>query len=170
MNSPVITQHLGLTAPGIVFENIIKALSQQFSVTVITYHNNLHSQEFASRSLDIIELEEPISLNVKWTYHLNRLWYKFFNISWTNKVAKTCFSLKNRRYDLAYALCSMHNTIPLSVAKKINLSYHILVAAYFVDAIPTPLWWSTSRSTNGIKKLKEIYQGFMLFRFSEYCR
>lgn len=157
MNLLVITQHLGLSAPGIVFENIIKALTQYFNVTVITYHNNLHRPESASQCFNIIEHKEPIFCNVKWTYHLNHIWYRLFHISWSDKVAKHRFSLGNSNFDLVLALCSMHNTIPLTVSKKIHLRYNIPIAAYFVDAIPTPIWWTKSKSIRGMKRYLKSY-------------
>jgi len=157
MNILVITQHLGLTAPGIVFENIINGLSKLLNVTVITYHNNTHNQEPTRQLYDIIELEEPIFINIRWTYYLNRLWYQIFNISWTDMVAKSQFSMKKQQYDLVFALCSMGNTIPLSVSKKINSRYGIPIAAYFVDAIPTPVWWTKRKITNGVKRYLKSY-------------
>ena len=99
----VITQHIGKTAPGRVFETMIRELSHLADVSVITYNYNPHKPDALKAVTKLTVLKEPVFINPRLNYHANRLMLACFGISYTDFVAKTTFREKVEDFD--YILC-----------------------------------------------------------------
>lgn len=136
----IITQHIGKTAPGIVFEALIEDLQKKVNLEIWTLN------DYSRILIDspITEIKEPVIISKRITTYINNLFYCLFGISWIDWFIKIKIPKSRPNVDIILALCSCHNTASLSIAQTLSKKYNIPIAAYFVDAIPTPSWWDVS--------------------------
>lgn len=157
MNILIITQHIGKTAPGIVFERLISSLSQLAYVSVITFNYNKSEHTDFSKIQKIVKIKEPVFINKRWNYHINTIFLKLFGISFTDYKAKNKKIILDDKYDFILSLCSMHNTAPLALGEKLRNIYSLPLGVYFVDAIPTPIWWTDGKRDIYLEKFLKRY-------------
>ena len=153
----VLTQHIGKTAPGKVFETLIIELAKHASLTVFTCHDNHTSTDFENLDIELHQLKEPTFINSRWTYHLNMLFLYTFGIAWRDWTLTKSVKSVEGKYDMILSLCSMHNCAPLALGVKLKKMLEIPLACYFVDAIPTPLWWKPKFGTQKFGKFVRKY-------------
>lgn len=150
----VITEHIGLTAPGIVFETLLNELAKFADLTIITSNDDSAHITNHKYKFNIIQIKEPRFINARYDVHLNRLATRLFAISLKD------FFLKIKRYNFypedynaILSLCSAHCLAPMAIADRIKGSTNIPLITYLVDACPTPEWWQNkAKDSNGIKK------------------
>lgn len=148
----ILTQHIGKTAPGKVFETLVLELAKHASLTIFTCHDNHVSKEFDKYDIELHQLKEPTFINKRWTYHLNMLFLYLFGIAWRDWTLMRNTKTIDGHYDMIFSLCSMHNCAPLALGAKLKKAFKIPLACYFVDAIPTPQWWKPSFGTHKFGK------------------
>lgn len=148
----ILTQHIGKTAPGKVFETLVLELAKHASLTIFTCHDNHVSKEFDKSDIELHQLKEPTFINKRWTYHLNMLFLYLFGIAWRDWTLMRNTKNIDGHYDMIFSLCSMHNCAPLALGVKLKKTLKIPLACYFVDAIPTPQWWKPGFGTHKFGK------------------
>ena len=143
MNILIITMNVGITAPGIVFEKIIKGLSEQHKVDVLTANyvpktdlskvNNVQKYYFTS-------LRNRYEKLIVSTLSINPL-ITFFARKASKKINY------NSKYDLIFSFVASGQTLPLEIGNTIKKRMKIRHFTYFVDAIPAPVeWWMGQKS------------------------
>lgn len=154
----IIASQVGKTAPGIVFERLIKGLSLHYEIDVITsnYSPNIN--------LDGVKNVSVISLGLGNRYRtLERILTSSFNINiidiiWAYRAKNKCFT----QYELIFSFSSFHNLYSLIAGTKIASKQKIKHFAYFVDAIPAPNGWIPMNSYfNGVKRIINKYLGLV---------
>lgn len=144
----VIAQNIGRTAPGIVFEALIKNLSERTTLDVIcsNYYPSSDLPKIRHKQL----IEEPRLLTPRITAYADRLFNYFFEISWRDwLIGKKKIQLRDK-YDAIIAFGSAGCLSPLQLACKYREQYKTQILAYLVDACPTPYWWSPPFGQSGV--------------------
>lgn len=135
----VVVEDIGRTAPGIVFERLIRELSRRCQVDLIV------SEYCPSLKLDNVS---EISI-VKKKYVHPKLSFLFFSIftldftdfAWCRKILKR---IENKnKYDIVFSLIASSRMTSLIVSHLFKNS-SVKRVVYSVDAIPAPKWWSGS--------------------------
>jgi len=132
----IVTMNVGGTAPGIVFEKIIRGLSEIYEIDILTAE--------CSPEISLPKVNNIIIYDYKFThYNLNRA---FFSILSFNPV-DSYYSRKVRKkihdsYDLIFSFISSGHTLPLQICENLHERTKTKHFTYFVDAIPAPKeWW-----------------------------
>lgn len=133
----IIASQVGKTAPGIVFERLIKGLSLHYEIDVITSNYSPNINLDGLKKVSVI----PLGLGNKYRA-IERILTGFFNINiidiiWSYRAKNRCFT----QYELIFSFSSFHNLYSLIAGSKIASKQKIKHFAYFVDAIPSPNGW-----------------------------
>ena len=147
----ITTMSVGDTAPGFVFEKLIKGLSEIHEVDVLT-------PKYCP-SIKISRINKIIQYSYKETYpRISKLLICFFNIKpydiiKANKAANLCDS----NYDIIFSLVSFNNYTSFIAGGIVAKRLHIKHLVYSVDAIPAPIEWSSKCLNAGTKKFISKY-------------
>lgn len=136
----ILTMNVGRTAPGIVFEKLIRGLSKYHEIDVITVDNQpsevLRAEVCSIKYLNLHPRIKKMLIGV--------FGFNFFDLLWGYKVLKL---LKNRdkQYDVVFSFMSYHHYASLitnQLVFKSNLFKSAKYYVYCVDAVPAPLGWN----------------------------
>lgn len=140
MNVLVIASDLGYTAPGIVYETILKELSKAFNLSVIS---------IKTRNQKYIPAKYLPTAGLKYEhYRVSDASMSFFG----RNLYDYYWLLKQRRlikkeivsdHDVIITLMSNHNYKSLILGCYLSYKYKKKWVIYSVDAVPAPLGWST---------------------------
>lgn len=163
-NILILTEDVGKSAPGIVFERLISEISSRHNVDLLCLKYEPLKMVHQPRNIWIFDGSNRLFkffVNPKVKYRISKYSLKFFG----NDVGTRLISIlmwkffgseikKSNKYDCTISLVSSRHVALLPLAEKIkkkNLS--IKNIAYFVDAIPAPLGWSNDDNEfRGTKK------------------
>ena len=147
----LVTENIGRTAPGIVFEKIINELAIKNDLVVLCINNKPlnqppNSAKIYSNKSKFLE----ILINPKIKNRISKLsliisGYDFgaFILSLVFKKIYDSNKLSIDNFDYIFSLISNHHISPLIFCESVkNHSQSIKNVSYFVDAIPAPLGWS----------------------------
>lgn len=157
----ILTESLGKTAPGIVFERLVGEIAARYDVVVVCLNDHtsggrceIHSESQAGDSGIAV-------LTPKTKARLSKLSLALFGDDWSARLnAMALASVFDRcgksaqSFDYVFSLVSFRHTSPLLLAEKlIRRGTAKKNIAYFVDAIPAPLGWSSdNREFKGLQK------------------
>ena len=145
-----ITEDIGLTAPGIVYERLIEGLSKYHDIDLLTTNYNA---DIKICNNIIIQKYNKIK-NDRINYYIDRMQIGLISTNinyllWSKKAKR----LIKRKYDLIFSFISFSHYLPLIAGVEIAKNESKLFV-YSVDAIPPPKGWLTDTFlTNGIYKL-----------------
>ncbi len=155
-NILVISQNIGRTSPGKVFEQFVECLYKLANVTLLCV-NYWPTKKSNFESIEVIQISNPIFINESLTARLNRLTTKLFNISFRDYLINSYSpKLGVGKFNAIISLCSNNNLSPLIIADKLK-NTDIPLIGYFVDASPVPSWWHPASDNNGVKKFVYKY-------------
>lgn len=148
----IIAGRVGKTAPGIVFERLIKGLAEYHQIDILTSN--------FSPSIDLGSIGEIAIIPLIFTHpRLEETSISFFHkniidIIWANKARK----IIHKNYDLIFSFVSSNNVYSLAAGVKLSSYLKTKHYTYFVDAIPAPNGWiKNDRYFNGLKKIVNSY-------------
>jgi glycosyltransferase involved in cell wall biosynthesis len=139
----VITENVGRTAPGIVFERLIHGLSSFHQIDLLTADYD--------PSVDLSNLSDTIIVR---KYNMHPRVYKFlislFNVNpydyyWSLKALRKLKKRSNQDYDLVFSCTSYHHYASIVTGIKIANDYKSKFVIYAVDAIPAPEGWPENK-------------------------
>lgn len=139
MNVLIITEDVGKTAPGIVFNRLIRGLALSHRVTLVSA--NFHPDS------DIPDIQQKIILPKKNIHsRLSRLFITFlgadpFDISWASRVNNELKMQANTRFDLVFSFLSYSHFGGIIAGYEFSKINNAPFAVYSVDAIPPPPGW-----------------------------
>lgn len=155
----IVTENLGKTAPGIVFERLASELSSRHDADIICLNNKSLIPEC---ELNLIYAADSwlskalLSSRIK--KRISKISLILFKDDWAARLnalfLKNSFRYReNHKYDLCISMISFGHTSPLIFAEYLKkLMPKTINAAYFVDAIPAPIGWSISnKEYHGLK-------------------
>ena len=161
----VISQHIGYTAPGKVFEALLSELCKMALVDVMTCHYKPIKDILGVNK--IIEIKEPTLINERYTVYTDRLFYLCFGIAWRDWMMGMKALQPKEKYDAILALGSSNNLAPLQLGRILHRKIGAPLLVYLVDACPVPKWWNPPISAGGIGRfLKRISKDFSYFASS----
>ena len=135
----IITEDVGKTAPGIVFGRLIKGLSLNNEVTVLTA--NVESD------IDLSEVKKIVK-SAKLEIHprLFRLLISVFGLSpydwfWAVSSTRRLTKQVTHEFDVVLSFLSYGHFAGLIAGHNFSRKHNIKHAVYSVDAIPPPVGW-----------------------------
>lgn len=151
----IITENVGGTAPGRVFERIIQGLSSKHEIDVLT-----------SNQITSIDLK-----NLNNFYHIKKIKlhpyiYKPliaiiginpFDVFYSHKCIKYLEARKNSNYNIIISFFSNHHYTSIITGYKYSKLINCKYAAYSVDAVPAPGWPENKAYYKSVKKLVMKY-------------
>jgi glycosyltransferase involved in cell wall biosynthesis len=152
----IITENIGKTAPGIVFERLLQGLSVDNELSVITanYEPNIDLSKLKN-----VEVIKKSILHPR----LFRLLYALFTICpndwyWVKKAINKLNKIDDNNFVVVLSFASFHHYSGLIAGKMYAKKKRIKHAVYFVDAIPAPGAWSVNKQyDNAVLKLVNKY-------------
>jgi len=133
----IITENVGGTAPGIVFERLIKGISKIHDVDVLT-------SDF-DPSIEKFEINNLITINRQKVHpRIHKFLISIFGISPLDWIwsKKSIFHVRDQKYDLVISLISFHHYSALLLGNIFTKQFKVRFMVYSVDANPAPLGWS----------------------------
>lgn len=135
----IITMHVGKTAPGIVFEKLIKGLSASHEIDLLV-------SDFVP-SVDLSQLANVIILEKKNIHpRISRFFITFlgvdpFDYFWAWKSRKILINSTSKKYDIILSLFSSGNYAAIITGNSLSKKKGIKHAIYSTDAVPAPIGW-----------------------------
>ncbi|MBR5856506.1 MAG: glycosyltransferase [Bacteroidales bacterium] len=143
MNLLCITNQIGQSAPGIVFESVLKELAKEHNVYVISPNVKSDIDE-----MDSVTMLPTVNLpRVNW--RIENLSSLFFGLSAVDYIGakkhiRTFGSSKYPKFDCVLSLVSQQKCYGLVLGKWLSGKLKAKWAVYSVDAIPAPYPWTKS--------------------------
>lgn len=146
----ILTENLGKTAPGIVFERLIREIAARHDVVVVCINDytsggaGANSQYRGGGNLvgGILSPSTKARLSKLSLAIVGDDWSAWLNAITLANVFKHNIA-PEKSFDYIFSLVSFRHTSPLLFAEKlIRRGVAKKSIAYFVDAIPAPLGWS----------------------------
>ena len=135
MNILVLSQDIGKTAPGIVFERLLHGLTQNHDV----------SMDIVACNYDpVLEIKANNVQVVKYPHLHGRLYKGLVAIANTDVIShilKKKIRNIDARYDIILSLVSFHHYFGMIAGSYFKKKLNIKWACYLVDAIPAPGGW-----------------------------
>lgn len=129
----VLSQDIGKSAPGIVYERLLSALTEFCEVDVITCS---YSPSISISPSKVTLINYP-SIH----YRVNKLLFSLFSTDVISFFLRKKIVL-NSNYDAILSFCSSGNFFGVIVGRYLHKKYHFPWGCYCVDAVPAPLGWS----------------------------
>lgn len=153
----IITDNVGKTAPGIVFERLIQGLSSSHEIDVLTSN---YDPSLDLSKVSTVTLFKKASVHPRISKFLIT-WFgvDFFDVFWAFNTRLKMKSKRVSQYDLVFSFVSFNHYIALIAGIKICKIYNKKLAVYTVDALPAPLGWLDYDSYyKGLQKM--VYDNF----------
>lgn len=138
----IICKDTTTTAPGIVYKKIIKALSEYANCDIIC--------PSFTKQLDNCVNRLPTCTFPKIRYGLEQILYNLFGTNivdyiWSFfELIRISKFISDRDYDFVLSFVSTNNYAPLILGRAISSKTKRTWGIYAVDAIPSPLAWTTN--------------------------
>lgn len=147
----ITTSDVGDTAPGIVFERLIRGLSEIHDIDVLTANYN------PSDVLNRVNKIFKYSFKEKYP-RFSKLLISYLGIKPIDTInAKKAAKLCDTNYDIIFSLISFNHYISFIAGTIVAEKYNIKHLAYSVDAIPAPIGWSSKSLNHGTKRFISKY-------------
>ena len=127
--------NVGRTAPGIVFERLIKGLSKCHELDVLTADYD--------PSINLDKVNKLVNYKYReFTRPLSKISISIFAADpFDDFFAKMAVAQVENKYDLVLSLISYNHWFPLEMGNKLAEKYKLKNFTYLVDAIPAPRGW-----------------------------
>lgn len=147
----ILTENLGKTAPGIVFERLVNEIASRHEVVVCCLND--YTQEGGGRVHSRCSDDDVIGNRImtpSTKARLSRLSLSLFGDDWSARINARALRRVYEGsganlgvFDYIFSLVSFRHTSPLLLAEQlVDAVGGQKSIAYFVDAIPAPLGWS----------------------------
>lgn len=131
----VLTQDIGKTAPGIVFERLLYGLSQNPDVSLdIIVSNYEPSEEIKANNVQLIKYPRLPGRIFKWIVALG-------HTDVISHFLKKRIRIQESQYDIFLSLVSFNHYFGMIAGSYLKKKYKAKWACYLVDAIPAPGGW-----------------------------
>lgn len=132
----VISQQIGASAPGIVFERLLSELTKHASIEVdiVTCEYN-PSLDIKANNVQVISYP---TLHYRVSNFMNSIFWR----DWISEILKYRIRLKHNDYDVILSLCSSGHMFGLVSGIYLRGKIGCKLACYLVDAVPAPIGWS----------------------------
>lgn len=155
----IVTENIGKTAPGIVFERLISEISNRHDTYNLCSDKELSiSENEKNKFLTTNNWFTKSLLSARIIKRISKISLILLKDDWGARLTalflKNSFNKKQElNYDFCISLVSFGHTSPIIFSENLKKSTPgIITAAYFVDAIPAPLGWSTNnKEYNGLR-------------------
>ena len=168
----ILTENLGKTAPGLVFERLVREIALRHDVVVVCLNNYTNEASTNVLSGSFSGMHSPLTPRTQ--ARLSRFSLSFIGDDWGARLnAALLEKVLNQgvdpqaKFDYVLSLVSFRHTSPLLLAERIvRRGVGEKSIAYFVDAIPAPLGWSVNNiefrglqrfSARRIKRLDALF-------------
>lgn len=135
----IITENIGKTSPGIVFERLVYALSLKHDIDLLVADYN--------PSINLSKLSNVRSFKKKNIHpRIDRFFLTYFGFNpfdsfWAWKITKAINETEIVKYDVILSFLSFNHYIPLIAGSYLSRKYNKKFAVHAVDAVPAPLGW-----------------------------
>lgn len=149
----VISQTLGINAPGIVFEQLVSEMEGLCQVEAWTYDYRPSDGKY----LDCVNVIKHTSLPIRKIrrYMMKYVGSDMFDWYYGREVRPI-----SDDYDAILCFVSMNHYFALEVGRRLKERLNIPLFTYFVDAVPAPeLWIRDNRLRRNIEKHVRKYAG-----------
>lgn len=170
----ILTENLGKTAPGLVFERLVREIASRHEVVVVCLNDYTNDESINILSRSGLGVHSNLATRTPTQVRLSKLSLSFVSDDWGARLnAAALGKVLNQRtdsrvkFDYVFSLVSFRHTSPLLLAERlIRQGVGEKNIAYFVDAIPAPLGWSANNlefrglqrfSARRIKKLDVLF-------------
>ena len=140
MNCLIIAEDIGLTAPGIVYETIIRELVRYMNVSVIVIDRR------TGLDLPVAYLPSAKCKQRRYSWRMYRLFMSvlgvnLFDLYWLYSQKKQVKVEDIKRQDLIISFVSFHHYKGVVLGEYLAKEYAKRWIIYSVDAIPAPIGW-----------------------------
>jgi glycosyltransferase involved in cell wall biosynthesis len=151
----ILTENVGQTAPGIVFEKLIQGLSIHHDLTVLSA--NFESSSDLSKVKNVI-----ISRKLNIHQRIFKLLIALFGVNpydlyWSVKSIRKLNDLSSTKFDIILSFISFHHYKGLIAGHFYSKNGKIKHAVHSLDAIPPPGWPKNRLYSRGVKRLIRCY-------------
>jgi hypothetical protein len=154
----IITENVGRTSPGIVFERLIKGLTSKNEVDLLTCDYD--------PSIDLGSVAKFQIIDKRYLHpRIYKFLISFFTINpfdyfWSLKALSTV-KLSRDTYDVILCFMSFHHYSSIVAGKLIARHTRSKLAILSVDAVPAPIGWpENALYRRGVLKLMSRYLSF----------
>lgn len=149
----ILTENIGRTAPGIVFERLIGEIALQHETVVVCLQDLTLGECVRDKGRSYTRpTQNSAFFTPKFKARLSRLSLGILGDDWSARLNAIelgrvfeQFVAPVEKFDYILSLVSFRHTSPLLLAEKlVRAGVASANAAYFVDAIPAPLGWSSN--------------------------
>lgn len=168
----ILTENLGKTAPGLVFERLVREIALRHDVVVVCLNDYTNESSINILSGSCLGAHSPLSPRTQARLSKFSLslvgddWGARLNAALLEKVLSQSVGAEVG-FDYVFSLVSFGHTSPLLLAERlVRRGVTNKNIAYFVDAIPAPLGWSVNNlefrglqrfSARRIKRLDALF-------------
>lgn len=157
----ILTENLGKTAPGLVFERLVREIALRHDVVVACLNDYTNQASINVLSGSCLGAHSPLTPRTKTKVRLSKFSLSLVGDDWGARLnAATLEKVLNQGmgfgvgFDYVLSLVSSWHTSPLLLAERlVQRGVGKKNIAYFVDAIPAPLGWSVNnREFKGLQR------------------
>lgn len=150
-----IAPDIGLSAPGIVFEKLIREISKYNDVHVLTAATK--NDNGLNQSYQTINYKRR-DLNFRpFAYTIGLLGVHPYDLYVAFRAAIKATGILSEKIDVVVSMICNHNYVPLIAGRMISKQAGCKHAVHSVDAIPPPGWPGNKLYYNGVKRLVKKY-------------
>ena len=153
----IIAEDIGLTAPGIVYETIIRELVRYMNVSVIAIDRRI------GLDLPVSYLSSAKCKKRRYSWRMYRLFMSvlgvnLFDLYWLYRQKKQIKVEDIKRQDIIISFASFHHYKGVMLGEYLAKEYAKRWIIYSVDAIPAPIGWcENDRFYRNTRKLISKY-------------
>lgn len=135
----IITENIGKTSPGIVFERLVYGLSLKHDIDLLVANYN--------PSINLSKLSN-VTVFKKKNIHprIDRFFLTYFGFNpfdcfggWS--ITKQISETEIKKYDVVLSFLSFNHYVPLIAGTYLSRKYNKKLAVHAVDAVPAPRGW-----------------------------
>jgi glycosyltransferase involved in cell wall biosynthesis len=153
----IITENIGQTAPGIVFEKLIQGLSVHHEVTILVA--NFESSIDLSKVKNVI-ISRKLNIHQRIFKLLTALFgVNPYDLYWSVKSIRKLNKLSSTEFDIILSFISFHHYKGLIAGHLYSKNEKIKHAVHSLDAIPPPGWPENRLYSKGVSRFIRRYLG-----------
>lgn len=158
MKCLIIANDIGLTAPGIVYESILRELSKTLKIDVIS----IAIKDGLDLPIRFLKVKPTANIH----YRIKNLSYKIFKMDifdrlWLIRQKSLMNHYSLEEYDVIISFTSNNNFQSILLGRFLSRVYKKKWVVYSVDAIPAPLEWTKdAKQYDAIKNFISAYLSY----------
>ena len=152
----IITMHVGKTAPGIVFEKLIKGLAASHEIDLLVA-DYVPSVDLSLLTRVIVSKKRIIHPRIS-KFFISFLGVDPFDWCWALKSEKILLNNTRNKYDLILCFLSSGNYAAIVSGNRLSGRLNCKLAIHSTDAIPAPIGWiKDDLFYKGLKRMMKRY-------------